>query len=314
MNTERLHPRATSTFSRTFRYVMKNKALYLFLLPATIYYILFHYLPMYGVVIAFQDYNVAKGILGSKWVGWEHFERMFASRDFWPVLRNTVLISVYKILFYFPAPILLALLLNEVRHRTFKKVVQTVVYFPYFISWIVVFSLVYALTTTDGGLIPQIYRALGKEPVFFLSSKAHFRGLLVVTEIWKSAGWGTIIYLAAIAGINEEIYEAAVIDGANRLQQTRYITLPSILPTVITLFLLTVSNVLNAGFQQVLALYNASVYEVGDILDTFVYRQGLLSAQFSYATAVGIFKSVVSLCVVLMTDRIVKWFGHEGIF
>ena len=278
-----------------------------------VFYFIFCYMPMGGILISFQNYMPAFGIGGSEWVGLEHFQRLFSSSDFYRLFRNTILISLYKLIFFFPMPIILSLMLNEVQHKYFKKTVQTILYFPYFISWIVVYSIVFSLTSLDGGMIPQFYRMFGQEPVILLADKGTFRGLLVVTEIWKNAGWGTIIYLAAIAGINEELYEAARIDGAGKWAEIRYITLPCIMPTIVTMLLLSMSNVLNAGFGQVLAMYNPAVYEVADIFDTYVYRQGLLSAQFSYSTAVGLFKSVINFAVVIVFDRIAKRCGFAGL-
>lgn len=294
-------------------YLGRNKYLYLLLLPALAFYFIFCYMPMGGILISFQNYMPAFGIGGSEWVGLEHFQRLFHSSDFYRLFRNTVLISFYKLVFYFPMPIILSLMLNEVRHKYFKKTVQTILYFPYFISWVVVYSIVYSLTSLDGGMIPQLFKMFGQEPIILLADKGTFRGLLVVTEIWKNAGWGTIIYLAAIAGINDELYEAARIDGAGKWAEIRYITLPCIMPTIVTMLLLSMSNVLNAGFAQVLAMYNPAVYEVADIFDTYVYRQGLLSAQFSYSTAVGLFKSVINFAVVIVFDRIAKHFGYAGL-
>ncbi len=300
-------------FKKALGYIARNKYLYLLLLPALVFYFIFCYMPMGGILIAFQDYMPAFGIGGSDWVGLEHFQRLFSSSDFYRLFRNTILISLYKLIFYFPMPIILSLMLNEVKHKYFKKTVQTILYFPYFISWIVVYSIVYSLTSLDGGMIPQLFRMFGQEPVILLAEKETFRGLLVVTEIWKNAGWGTIIYLAAIAGINDELYEAARIDGAGKWAEIRYITLPCIMPTIVTMLLLSMSNVLNAGFAQVLAMYNPAVYEVADIFDTYVYRQGLLSAQFSYSTAVGLFKSVINFAVVIVFDRIAKHCGFAGL-
>lgn len=297
----------------TLNYMKKNRTLYLLLIPAVLFYVIFCYLPMGGVLIAFQDFMPALGISGSEWVGLEHFKRLFTARDFFQIFRNTLLISIYKLVFFFPIPIIISLMLNEIRHKLFKKTVQTILYFPYFISWIVVFSIVFSLTTLDGGMLPQIAKALGIEPIVLLGDKRYFRSILVITEIWKSTGWGTIIYLAAIAGINEEMYEAARIDGAGKMAQILYITIPAIMPTVVTMLLLNLSNILNAGFQQILTMYNPAVYSVADIFDTYVYRQGMLSAQFSYATAVGLFKSVVSFAAIFLFDKFAKRLGYTGL-
>jgi putative aldouronate transport system permease protein len=300
--------------SASFSYIWKYQHLYVLLLPALLYYVVFKYLPMYGIIIAFQDFKPARGVLGSAWVGWENFDRLLHSRNFPIVFRNTLLIGFYKLVFYFPVPLLLALLLNEVDNRIFKKTVQTIVYLPHFISWVVLAGLIYRLTSIDGGIINVLIKQWGGEPIVFLANKTYFRGLLVISEVWKSAGWGTLIYLAAISTVNPEMYESAVIDGANRFRQTVSITLPSIIEVVTVLLVLFVGNVLRTGFMQIISLYNPTVYEVADVFQTYVYRTGLLEGDFSYATAVGLFNGIVALALVVATNSAAKLMGSEGMF
>lgn len=292
----------------------KYRYFYLMLIPAVLYYLLFHYWPMYGVTMAFKDYIPARGLEASDWVGLKHFFRLFTSREFKRVFANTVVISLYKLAICFPAPILVALLLNEITNKAFKKTIQTVLYLPHFVSWVVVAGILYRLTTVDGGLLNAIVELFGGEPILFMADKNVFRGVLVTTELWKATGWSTIIYLAALAGIDVDQYESAVIDGANRLQKMVYITLPSIKSTIVVLLILAVGNMMNAGFNQILALYNPSVYEVADIIDTYVFRAGLQGGQYSFATAAGVFKSAISFALIVGTNLICRAMGEEGLF
>lgn len=301
------------TIDRTMKRIISCRYLYLMLMPGLLWLILFKYLPMYGVVIAFKDYNIFKGIMDSPWVGMKHFQDFFSYHRFWDLLKNTVVISAYKILFTFPFPVLLALMLNEVGNKLFKRSVQTVIYFPHFLSWVIVGGLVITLLSPDG-LINAVLKLFGVTPEVWVAKSSHFRGILVVSEMWKESGWNTVIYMAALSGINEEIYEAAVIDGASRFQKMRYITLPSLLPTIAVLLILRMGSVMEAGFEQVLILQNTNVLDVGDIIDTYVYRVGLEQRQYSYSTAVGLFKSCINLIFVLGTNAIVKRSGQEGLF
>ncbi|RAV20893.1 sugar ABC transporter permease [Paenibacillus contaminans] len=295
----------------------KNKLFYWLLLPGTIYFLIFHYIPLYGVVIAFKDvtpFDGFEGIFTSEWVGLKHFENFVNSYYFWNIMRNTVLISLYRLLFGFPAPIILALLINEVRIEAFKRIVQTISYLPHFLSMVIVAGLVTTLLTTDGGIVNVFLQKLGFDSIFFLGDKSYFRSVLVVSGIWKEVGWGTIIYLAAIAGIDPQLYEAAVVDGAGRFKQMWHITLPGIMFIVVIMFIFAVGGLLNAGFEQILLLYSPTVYDVGDIIDTFVYRRGLLEMQYSFAAAVGLFKSVIALVLIIGTNYIAKKLGHDGIW
>ncbi|CAN7255507.1 sugar ABC transporter permease [Paenibacillus sp. LjRoot153] len=288
--------------------------LYLIMVPGILYFIIFKYLPMWGIVIAFQDYSVFSGIWHSDWVGLKHFESMFQNKDFYKIFKNTVLISLYKLLWGFPGPIVLALLLNEVRHVKYKRVIQTLAYLPHFLSWIIVAGILVNILSPTTGVVNEILVFLGMEPVFFMASPQWFRTIIVASDIWKDVGWGAIIYLAALAGIDPQLYEAATVDGASRWKQMRYITLPSLLPTIIILFVLRLGHVLDVGFEQIYVMYNPLVYEVGDVIETYVYRVGLTQSQFSFSTAVGLFKSLIGLVLVIVSNNAAKRMGHEGIW
>lgn len=303
-----------SSMHHMMRLIWKYRAFYVLLLPGLIYFLVFKYAPMYGISIAFKDFSPFRGIHGSEWVGVKHFVRLFESPDFWNVLRNTLIISLYKLIFGFPAPIILALLLNELRKMMFKRTIQTIVYLPHFISWVIVGSIAYVILSPSAGVVNYLIELFGGEPIFFLANRKWFRPILVMTEIWKNSGWGTIVYLAAITSISPEIYESAIVDGANRWQQALHITLPSIRSVIVVLLILRVGRILDVGFQQILVLYNPAVYDIADVFGTFVYRVGLTQAQYSFATAVGLFKGVVGLVMVITTNKIAKWFGQSGIW
>lgn len=291
--------------------------LYILLLPGLLYYILFKYIPMFGLMIAFKDFmpfEGIEGILSSGWVGFKHFERFFASSYSWEIIRNTFLISFYKILFGFPAPIVLALLINEVRATKFKKIVQTISYLPHFLSWVVVAGLVRTLLSGPGSLVNGIIEYFGGEEIFFLGDSRYFRSILVLSSIWQSVGWGTIIYLAAMSGINPQLYEAATIDGASWFQRIKHVTVPGIMPVITIMLILRVGGILNAGFQQIFLLYSPMVYDVSDVISTHVYRVGLKGMNYSYGTAIGLFKSVIALVFILGTNMFAKKLGQEGIW
>lgn len=269
-----------------------------------VFLLIFSYGPMYGIQIAFKNYSPGKGILNSEWNNLEHFKRMFNDYTFIRALKNTLNISFWKILIGFPAPILFALFLNELRSVKFKKVVQTVSYLPYFMSWVIVASMVVEVFSPQRGIVNTIITALGGSPIHFLASEKWFVPILIGTDIWKEIGYGAIIYLAAMTGINPDLYEAADLDGATRFHKMRYITIPSIMPIIITMLILKLGTVLNAGFDQVLNLYNPSVYNVGDIIDTYVYRIGLVNFSFDYSTAVGLFQNGIGLILISISN----WF------
>lgn len=247
------------------RHFQKYWDLYLLLIPGMLYFVVFKYAPMWGILIAFQDYSVFAGMGGSEWVGFHHFREMFASPDFYRVFRNTLLISLYKLLWGFPGPIILALLLNELRNILYKRSIQTLLYLPHFLSWVIIGGMLVSLLSPSTGFVNEILKMVGIDPIFFLASSDWFRTVLVVSDIWKEIGWGAIIYLAALAGIDPQMYEAAIMDGANKWKQIWHITIPSIMGTIVILFVLRLGHVLDVGFEQIFVLYNPMVYDVGDV-------------------------------------------------
>ncbi|PYI57586.1 sugar ABC transporter permease [Paenibacillus flagellatus] len=282
-----------------------------------LYFVVFDYIPMFGVLIAFKDISPFEGvgaIFTNEWVGFKHFVRFWNSYYFWNVMRNTLLISFYKLFFSFPASVLLALLLNEVRRVAFKRIVQTISYLPHFISTVVVAGLAMMVLSTDGGLINAIIVRFGGEPIHFLGDPAYFRGVLVISHVWQSIGWGSILYLAAMTGIDPGLYEAARMDGAGRVRQAWHITLPGITPVLVIMLILSIGGLLNAGFEKVLLLYSPAVYEVADIIDTYVYREGLTQLNYSFATAVGLFKNVLAMLLILGANYIAKKMNQTGIW
>ncbi len=290
------------------RRVRKYRALLIMMIPGLLSVLLFNYVPMYGVVIAFKDFKIRSGILGSDWAGMKYFMKLFKDVNFLPVLRNTILISLYKLFWGFPAPILFALLLNEMRCARYKKLVQTVSYLPHFMSWVVLGGIFSSFLALDGPL-NSLISAFGGTPTIFLMKSSSFRSVLVLTDVWKGFGWGSIVYLAALSGVDMEMYEAATIDGANRYQRALYLTLPSIAPVIVISLILNMSGILNAGFDQIFNMYNASVMDVADIIDTYVYRKGLIDMEYSYSTAVGLFKSVVAMLMMIVTNYSAKLLG-----
>ncbi len=310
--------RARTATGRGLRYYLyRNIFLYLLIAPGVLYYILFKYLPMFGIMIAFRDYHPflgLRGIFTAPWVGLEHFRRFFLSAYSFELIRNTFLISLYKLVWGFPLPIMLALLLNEIGSERFKRTVQTISYMPHFLSMVTICALVRTLTTTSGGLLNTIRVMLGAEAVFFLGEPQYFRSVLVISSIWTNIGWGAIVYLAAIAGVDPQLYEAAMTEGARWYHRMAYVTLPSIMPIISIMLILRMGDLLDAGFEQILLLYSPIVYNVADVIDTFVYREGLLNLNYSYSTAMSLFKAVVALVLVLGSNRLAKSLGYEGIW
>lgn len=293
----------------------KYKYIYLMILPGMLFYIIFSYMPMYGIILAFKKFMYNKGIMGSPWVGLDNFKMMLKDREFARVFVNTVIISFGKIITGFPAPIIMALLINELTNRKFKKMVQSVLYFPHFLSWVIIAGLIYNLLSVTNGVLSKILEELFNiKQIAIIGNPKYFRSLLYVSSIWKSVGWGTIIYLAAIAGIDQEIYQSALIDGANRWERARYITIPSLSYSISILLILNVGQVMNAGFDQVFNLYDPGVFSVGDIIDTYVYRVGLRAARYEYSTTVGLFKSVINCGLLLSANLFAKQLGQEGIY
>ena len=281
-------------------------SLYLMMLPGLLLIIVFCYGPMYGLQIAFKDYNIGLGIWDSPWVGLKHFEKFFGTAAATRALTNTIIISFLKLLFSFPMPILLALFLNEIGNQAFKRVAQTISYLPHFISWIIVSTLLNNMLSPSTGIVNTLIQALGGQPIYFLADSRWFRTILVVSNIWKEIGWSSVVYLAALSGIDPSLYEAAIVDGASRIQRMLRITLPSIMSTAIVMLILSMGSIMSAGFDQVFNLYSPQVYDVGDILDTYVYRKGLIDMSYSFSTAVGFFKSVVGLILVVTVNTIAK--------
>ena len=299
--------------------LIRDRAFYYLIIPGVLYFLIFHYVPIVGIATAFMDLNKydisLSGILTSPWVGLKHFNRFFSSFYFWSLLRNTMLISIYSLVAGFPMPILFALLINEVRNLRYKRIVQGISYFPYFLSSVVVVGLVRIFFTSDpSGTMNRIIALFGQEPLYWLGARRFFRSIYVGTQIWQQVGWGAIIYLAAITGINPELYESAHIDGANRLQQVVHITMPSILHIAVLLLVLRLGGMLTVDFQYILLLYSPQVYEVADVIQTYVYREGLEYLNYSYSAAVGLFNSVVSVILIVTANRIAKQLGQEALW
>lgn len=292
----------------------KFRMLYLMLLPAAVWVLIFDYLPIYGLGIAFMDYNYIEGIAGSKWAGLTYFEQLFQSGMFMKAFQNTIIINLYKMVSGFICPILLALALSEIRLAWYRKILQTAVYMPRFVSWVVYGGIMTMMLSPETGIVNSIIEWLGGKPIYFLAEKDMFRGILLVTDAMKEMGWAAIIYIAAIGGINPEIYEAAIVDGATRFQRVIRITLPGIAGTIVVLFILRVGFIMSAGIDQVINLYNPMVYEVGDILDTYIYRMGVEQFNVSLATAADVIKGVIGLALVLLTNSITKRINGSGIF
>lgn len=288
-----------------WRLIKKNSFFYLMFSIPFFYFVIFHYIPMFGIIIAFKDYNVFDGIAGSDWVGLRYFAEFLSDPYFYKLIRNTIVIGIYQIIFVFPAPIILALLLNELRNRTFQRIIQTVSYLPHFLSTVVVCGILVNFLSYDG-IVNQFLQALGLESIQFLMIPQWFRTIYISSEIWQGIGWGSIIYLAALTGIDPQLYEAATVDGANRWKRALHITLPGIAPTIIIMLLFSIGAIMSVSFEKVLLLSNGSNFETSDIIATYVYRRGLISSDFSYATAVGLFNSFIALFFLTIGNKISK--------
>ena len=297
-----------------FRKIIKYKDLYLLLLPGLIWVLLFRYLPLYGITIAFKDFHPLKGVFGSEWVGLKYFVELINSPYFFRVVRNTILLNIYHIIFGFPAPIILALLLNELRNYKFKKFVQSTTYLPHFISWVIIGSMVIDFLSPNYGLVNEIRKMVGLEPIFYLIKNEYFRSIVVLSNIWKTTGWAAIIYLASLSNVNLSLYESAMIDGANRWQQTWHITLPAIKPTILILFILRFGQMMNASFEQIYMLYSSAVYEVGDVIPTYVYRIGIGQARFSETAALDLINSVIAFVLITTMNYLSKKYGENSLW
>lgn len=306
-------PKSTNSKKSLKQRIKKNWPFLVMLIIPLIFLIIFNYIPMYGVIIAFKKFSPGLGIIGSPWNNFEHFKRMFTDFMFIRAFKNTLWISFLKIVIGFPAPIIFALMLNEIRNVRFKKINQIISYLPYFMSWVIVGSMIIEVFSPDRGIVNELIKMFGGKPIHFLADEKWFVPLLVVTDIWKSIGYGAIIYLAAMTGVNPALYEAADLDGASRMQKAWNVTIPSILPIILVMFILRLGSVLNAGFDQIFNLYNPKVYGVADIIDTYVYRVGLENFSMDYATAVGLFKNIIGLILVTSSNWIVKKFTNQSI-
>ena len=294
--------------------IWQNKQVYIMMLPVLVLLLIFSYYPMYGIILAFKDYLPNKGIWGSEWVGFKHFIAVFSLPDFFNAFRNTIVISLLTLIFCFPAPIFLALLLNEVTNRPYKRFIQTCIYFPNFISWVVLAGIINSLLNYSTGTVNNILANIGLSRVEFLASEALFYPVLIVSCIIKDAGWGTIIYTAGISSIDPTLYEAAMIDGCKRFGMARYITLPSLSPIILIMFTMQVGNILNANFDAIYNLYNPTVYSVADVIDTLVMRTGFEEGYYERGTAIGLFKSVINFVLLLSANAIVKKINGYGMY
>src|SRR5260221_3755690 len=292
----------------------RNKYLYLMLLPVVLYYLIFHYIPMYGSVIAFQDFNPAKGIAGSPWVGLENFTHFFQSYYFGRLIRNTLVISSLDLVLGFPAPIILALLLNELRWGPFRRLVQTITYMPHFISIVVIVGMMVDFTAKEGLFNTLLTQSVGGEPILFMQKPELFPFVYVLSGIWQNIGWGSIIYLAAITTIEPTLYEAALVDAANHFKQIWNITLPGIMPTIIILLILRMGSMMTVGFEKILLMYNPLTMETADVISTYVYRKGILEADFGYSAAVGLFNSVINFTLLTLANRFSRRVGDTSLW
>lgn len=303
-----------SSVKDLLKYIWKKRFMYSILVLPLLYYVIFEYLPIYGIVIAFQNYVPGTSMMNNEWIGFKNFELVFSSKPFLEALRNTIIISFYKIIFGFPFPIIIALLLNELKILRFKKVVQTAIYFPHFVSWVIVGAIVLSMFSVNDGLFNMIIKQFGLNPVNIMGNPKYFRSILVLSSMWKEAGMSSIIYLAAITSVDTQVYEAAIIDGANKWQQTKYVTLPGISSTIVILFILQLGSILSAGMEQTLVLLNPLVASVGENIDTFVYKVGMKEGDYSFSTAVGLFKSLVGYIFVMGSNWLSKKVNDESIF
>ena len=294
--------------------ILRNWELYLFLLPTLAYFLIFHYGPMYGAQIAFKDFYASRGILGSPWVGLKHFERFFRSFQFWTLIRNTIVLSFYQLGAGFPVPIILALLLNQLRSPKLKRVVQTVTYAPHFISVVVLVGMMSVFLSPRSGLVNAAIQSFGGEPVYFMARAHWFRHLYVWSGVWQRAGWSTIVYLAALSAISPDLHEAAIVDGATKLQRIVHIDIPGILPTAVILLILNMGRVMRLGFEKAFLMQNALNLETSEIIPTYVYKTRLLNAQYSFSAAVGLFNAVINLILLLAVNRAAKQLGQTSLW
>ena len=300
--------------SELLREIKRHRSVYLLLIIPLTYYIIFKYVPIFNGQIAFKDYRALDGVLGSKWVGLEHFRTFMHSYYFVELLRNTLMYSFGKLIFSLPLAIILSIAIYESNHRSLSKVVQTLAYLPHFLSWVIMYGILLALLAPGDGIVNDMIKAFGGKGIDFLTNTKAFPWIVILSDAWKEMGWSAIIFIAALMGIDPSLFEAALVEGANSWQRVRYITLPSIRPVIVIVVLLRLGTILDAGFNQIFMLYSTPVLSVGDIIDTWVYRQGLLEFQFGLATAVGLFKGAIGMALILTSNRLVKRFGGSALF
>jgi putative aldouronate transport system permease protein len=288
----------------SMRKVFKFRYLYIMLIPGLIYFFVFKYIPIYGLLIAFKDYKFKLGIMGSEWIGLENFKLMFSYESFWEVFKNTIILSFARIIFSFPAPIILAIFLNEIKNIIFKRTIQTISYLPHFVSWVVLGGLFLQFLSPSIGPINVILKSMGIKPIYFMADNAWFRQVLVVTFIWKNAGWGSIIYLAALSNIDPQLYDSAHIDGANRMQRIIHITVPSLAPVITIMLIFEMGKIINDNFDQIFNMYNPAVYKVADVISTYTYRVGLVEMKYSMSTAIGLYKNIISFSMIIMAKAL----------
>lgn len=298
--------RGPTKFEHAKKQIFRSKYLYLLLLPTLIWYIIFMYAPLYGAQIAFRDFFPATGISGGKWVGFKYFIQFFESEYFIRLMKNTLGISIYSILLGFPIPVILALLINEVRNKYFKKGVQTIVYMPHFISAVVVVSLINAMLSPSNGLLNMLIEALGGDAIYFMAEPKYFKTIFVLSDIWQSAGYGSIVYLAALTSIDPTLYEAATVDGASKWKQLLHITLPCILPTIMTMLILRMGSIFTVGYEKIMLMYNEATYDTADVISTYVYRRAFEGGEYSFSAAVGLFNSIINFTVIVIFNKISK--------
>ncbi|MFD0961241.1 ABC transporter permease [Paenibacillus chungangensis] len=300
--------------NRITRSIIKNRLLYIMLLPGLIYFVLFKYVPLWGILISFQDFQPIKGVAGSEWVGFKHYAHLFGSKDFFMLLKNTLLLSFYNIVFSFPLPIMIALMLNELRHVVMKRFVQTMIYVPHFMSWVIVVGFFFIIFESSDGLFQGILQSLGLNEFSFMLDPDWFRPMYILQILWRDTGWNSIIYLAALTSVDPQLYEAARMDGAGRWRQLWHITLPAIRSTIVIMLILRMGDIMELGFEHIYLLLNPLNRFVAEIFDTYVYTAGILQGQFSYSTAVGMFKAIVGLILVVGANKLAKKMGEEGIY
>lgn len=294
--------------------MLKNWDLYLLILPVLVYVFIFEYVPLYGIQIAFKNFSVTKGIWDSTWVGLKHFNKFLNSYQFWDIMKNTIGISIYQLAIGFPFPILLALMMNETRSKLYKKTIQTVTYAPHFLSTVVLVGMVTAFLSPRTGIVNTIIKALGGNPIFFMTEPGWFKSIYVFSGVWQNTGWSSIVYMAALTGIDTQLYEAAIVDGASRLQRMIYVTIPSLLPTATILLILNTGRIMSVGFEKVFLMQNSLNMEASEVISTFVYRKGLIGADFSYSAAVGLFNSIINFILIFTINQISKKLSETSLW